>query len=638
MPEFTLNSPVTGKIYRVEAPAALSAEDQSFAISQFDAPILKELQTMTAETVLSEDATKAKFYQDENFPGLGLDEIVKLGGELPGPEGFVEAPLTTSADESLERIITKSRQAGGFPEFRVTPGERLTGRVLGTVAAPAMIGADIAEAAGIPLGIGNIPAVRASRLERGALAEGALGTVTGTLSDAIARRLGVPSPEESESAQAMAPGAALSGTIAGALLPAGTVAAPAKSALSKVGRGAATGALFGLATGVGEEIATEEEPTLGGVLEKSLVPVSLGTLAGVAIPSAVTVAAKVKGRVLPSREAKFTMAIRPINRHGMKWDDIVKNAPSIIKSLSQTEVTDMRTAILAGKEARSKLLQSIRILTNNPNGVTVDGKKIYAQILREIRTEKLMRESPEEITRLAKKFKSYDGPISLQKAEQILEETNAELSGPVYNRTAEGAKTARTNAETRADEALAKGLRAQINEAIDLQLGEKGFGKELKRAYGDVATFNREAERRYLVALRQAQDSLPEQIAYSNSAFDIISGLAKMASGGKIEGIQQIAGGAMRSAAAKMLREANKADNLIASAFKQVERAPSKFDPARMTGAQPRTPPPTPGTNLPPPTSPTPPGTVTTGPGGPTIAPGDLEAFIRQSLSRPPPE
>lgn len=265
-----------------------------------------------------------------------------------------------------------------------------------------------------------------------------------------------------------------------------------------------------------------------------------------------------------------TQALRPANKIGTTWnEEFVGKGLGAIKDLGGVDIATaakdeaVGSFIKAANNTLGKINNAIKSVTDNPNAVEVEGSPILDGILQAVANDKSMAERPEEVQAILDDFKIYNRPIPLDEAERLLEHTNAELFGPLYNRTVEGKKVASQDLQIKAQQALAEGLRDQINAALDTALGNTGKGAELKKTYGAVATMKREAQKRYLVALRQAQNSLPEQLSYANSAADIVEGLLTAKTGG----LSKILSGTARSGVAKAIKDLNTSDSMIRTAF-----------------------------------------------------------------------
>lgn len=248
----------------------------------------------------------------------------------PAQDAFDQA--LTEASISPEKLRSQTRGGAGiFPEEKLSTLDRAIGMAS---AIPGPIDALVQL-------LGTDQMRRATQLQRENLARGALRTVSGGLSDALAKVSGAEVRPEF-SPERFAPESALAGEIAGAALPAGRVIGPAQTVGGAIGRSALTGALFGGAGGISSEVekpsSGAELPTLGETLQASLLPAAAGAGIGALIPGAgalVTRGAQKLGQLIP-RVAKSTSEViseTPLN--ALAHDVMKPSGPAAISDLNR---------------------------------------------------------------------------------------------------------------------------------------------------------------------------------------------------------------------------------------------------------------------------------------------------------------
>ncbi len=183
------------------------------------------------------------------------------------------------------------------------------------------------------------------------------------------------------------------------------------------------------------------------------------------------------------------------------------------------------------------------------------------------RFEDVQRGVPTKAYRKALDYaKKYRASVSVEKAEALLRDVNAQLDE--YYAKYPGVKRAmlRSNPETAALVAKADALR----DALYTTLDNPGLGagpRELNRRYGAMIDIEDAALRRKNVAARQAPQNITEQFSHFAAARDFVKGSAKLATGNVGGAVDLLKGAAARSAA-KFAKEQQSTNNLIRRAFK----------------------------------------------------------------------
>lgn len=181
---------------------------------------------------------------------------------------------------------------------------------------------------------------------------------------------------------------------------------------------------------------------------------------------------------------------------------------------------------------------------------------------------KVRLESPEKADAILAQAKKYREGLPLEKAEQLLRETNAELEAfygkyPMAQRKALDADpdVARLNAQ-------AKALRDAIYKTLDVP-GQPDAARALNRTYGALMELEDTAIRRANVAKRQQPESLSEQIGQVRAAGDMARGAWRIAHG-DLTGAADIAAARAGREMGKYLKEQQTTDALIRRAFANV--------------------------------------------------------------------
>lgn len=228
-------------------------------------------------------------------------------------------------------------------------------------------------------------------------------------------------------------------------------------------------------------------------------------------------------------------------------------------------IDDLATTITAAKrQVRSQLDQMAG--PKRAAGWQVDLSGV-ADAMETSIPRKLQIENPEAALRLRNSAQVYRQAFSLEDAEQLLKETNAEMEAfynkyPISQRRALTAdpEWARLNAQAQA-----------MRTAIYQRLDEEGGGaaaRELQRRYGALLDVETEVARRSNVAKRQQPESLSEQLSTARAAMSIARGVYRAVRGlDPVGGMADIVGGVAMRDTAKFMREQQTTDALIRRAM-----------------------------------------------------------------------
>lgn len=201
--------------------------------------------------------------------------IADVEGDAPPTESdmqsiFQSLPPKSSAPQSP---LSKSKESGIFPEENLTTAESVLGGLKNVVMPGATIGEYLSN-----LITGKAPSQiqRAAELQGGAAASGALNTLTAGISDAIAKKAGVPITGR-EASGTLAPISTSIGEIGGAFIPIGGAAAPSTAAQA-LRQGATIGGTYGAGGGIAQSIENPDQSSLENVIKGGLSGAALGSV------------------------------------------------------------------------------------------------------------------------------------------------------------------------------------------------------------------------------------------------------------------------------------------------------------------------------------------------------------------------
>ena len=167
----------------------------------------------------------------------------------------------------------------------------------------------------------------------------------------------------------------------------------------------------------------------------------------------------------------------------------------------------------------------------------------------------------ERVRALAQTYR--ERPFSLDDAETLLRETNAELDAYYDKVPMAQRRSAATNPETAQLVAEAQALRKAIYDSFG---DGSDAAREFQRRYGALMDLEETATRRVNVAERQQPESLSEQIGKVRAARDMAVGTWRLLHG-DVSGAADIAGARAGNEAAKFLKDQQTSDALVRRAF-----------------------------------------------------------------------
>lgn len=350
------------------------------------------------------------------------------------------------------------------------------------------------------------------------------------------------------------PEAMATGGLAGALLP------PAVSGAMRAGR-AAVGAVRNAAAAASEE----------------------------GISGAVAATLRRAGAVDP--KAAMIQALKPQNTRVNFGRELGVAMPELKAVAEETgrPIQSLADLMDATKAAKQRIWQQYEQLLGPQRAMraSIDLSPVADAIERSI-PKRTALQDPARAEAMQRLAQSYRRRFSIDDAEQLLQETNADLDA-YYNKfpaAKRGAQAA--NPDTAATVAEAEALRTAIYAHLD-DVGDGAAARELKRRYGALLEIDRAAMKRQNVAARQQPESLSEQVGKVRAAADMARGTWRMLHG-DLTGAADIAASRAGSAMSTFLKEQQTTDALIRRAFEAFEGRPVPVEmppPVRIAGELP---------------------------------------------------
>jgi hypothetical protein len=230
----------------------------------------------------------------------------------------------------------------------------------------------------------------------------------------------------------------------------------------------------------------------------------------------------------------------------------------------------------------------------------VDGSPI-AEAMRQTIPDQLILENPQRADAIAANADVYRRPFTVEQLDDFLKTTNAQLESYYNKYPTSQRKALAGDPQVAALEAKAKAIRDVLYKALD-DPGQGAAARELNQRYGSLINLESEAHRRLNVALRQAPESLSEQISKWSAAGQAAKGIFRLMRG-DMTGAADIGGALTQRQMAQWLKEQNTSDALIKAAFKNYNTPsapvdiPPPFKPAGLLGKGPIVTPPPPDTS-----------------------------------------
>lgn len=188
-------------------------------------------------------------------------------------------------------------------------------------------------------------------------------------------------------------------------------------------------------------------------------------------------------------------------------------------------------------------------------------------------------ENPRAYERAVARAQAWRRVATIDEAEQLLRETNAQLEGHFAKFPMSQRKQLLADPRVASVSAKAGALRDTIYRALDHPALPQS-ARELNRHYGQLMEFEDALLRRSNVAKRQQPESLAEQIAGASAVADRAAGAFRMGRGALsgqygevIAGGADMVRGQVRREAAKFLKEQQTTDALLRRAFSQIKAA-----------------------------------------------------------------
>lgn len=180
-------------------------------------------------------------------------------------------------------------------------------------------------------------------------------------------------------------------------------------------------------------------------------------------------------------------------------------------------------------------------------------------------SDKTKLENPGEAQRIQAIADKYRKPFPVDTVDSLLRSTNAELNGYYAKNPAARRVASAANPDTALLDAQGQALRKAFYDYLDAPQ-QGAAARQLQHEYGTLSELEDAMQKRKNVALRQAPDSLSEQLAKWSSMGDILGGGAKMLVH-PVAGVADIMTGLAKAKVAKWIREQQATDSLIKRAF-----------------------------------------------------------------------
>jgi hypothetical protein len=333
-------------------------------------------------------------------------------------------------------------------------------------------------------------------------------------------------------------------------------------------QGAKAGVLAGAGTGLQKDEATfgsvAKDAAIGGATG-GILGGALAAMPGIGIGAYRTVKG-VKNFVSPEAAVALTKAIKP-SANNTKFIPALKFVlPDIQETaeLTGSKINNLDTLSAAITTTKQRIWKTYESLLKPNQAAEIDGNEIADLIMSGI-NKRFASQNPGKIQRITQIAETYRKPLSLQDAEEFLQDANNELH-TYYAKNKVGQNAAAQDPEIsyvlREAEALRKGLYAKLAELT---------GKDaavLKSKWGALTNIQNEVIKRSNVAARQNPDSLAEQLSFASGVGDMLLNAGDMKFGTMAKGVGKIA-------SARYLKNKNTPDALINTAFSKFKKTTS---------------------------------------------------------------
>lgn len=231
---------------------------------------------------------------------------------------------------------------------------------------------------------------------------------------------------------------------------------------------------------------------------------------------------------------------------------------------------DQAKAVDAGPlQTRDPQTGQLRPVTHEP---TINGNDI-ADAMEASVTKRQAQLNPGLAERVKKAAATYRRPMTLDEAEDFLQDANNELHS-YYAKNKVGRRAAAADPETASTVAEAEQLRNSLYSKLDELTGEGAA--DIKKRYGALSNVENELLRRKNVAARQQPESLAEQIGKAAGIGKVVAGAGLTLAGSPGAGAALAGEGAMQAGLSKWLKGRQTTDAMIERAFKDYGQEPSK--------------------------------------------------------------
>lgn len=268
-------------------------------------------------------------------------------------------------------------------------------------------------------------------------------------------------------------------------------------------------------------------------------------------------------------EGQMMRAVKP-RSNIVKFDQMLKKAMPDMKAAEADigkPIEGVDDALASTRAAKQNVWSQYEQMAGPARqaGATIDLTPVADAMVRSI-PKKMRVENPEGAQSIVDRANVYRKPFSIQDAEELLKDTNAELDSYYAKYPAAQRSALLANPDTAQTVAQAETLRTLIYKALDGE-GEGAAPRAIKQRYGALSQVEEELQRRRNVAMRQQPESLSEQIGKWHAAGQVVRGgvrLAQMDPGG----LADIGSAIAQRKAATWLKEQQTTDALIRRAFK----------------------------------------------------------------------
>lgn len=287
------------------------------------------------------------------------------------------------------------------------------------------------------------------------------------------------------------------------------------------------------------------------------------------------VASVVRSAVPAEPKGMIIQALKPRNTQTSFARDLSMSMPEVKAAAEQTGkpingVRDLLDVVKSAKQnvrAQYDAIAGPRRAMNATIDMNSVADAIESSIPRKVQIQDPVK--AERIRALAQTYRKER--FSIDDAETLLRETNAELDAYYDKVPMAQRRAAATNPDTAQLVAEAKALRTAIYDSFG---GGSDAARAFQRRYGALMDLEETATRRVNVAERQQPESLSEQIGKVRAARDMAVGTWRVLHG-DMTGAADIAGARAGSEAAKFIKDQQTSDALVKRAFAAFSEKPT---------------------------------------------------------------